>query len=147
MLPVIIVIIVIVIGVAIITMSVFIGRLTKKCANPTSCPTCPPAAPCPPPEDCKPVVLTGNNGSCPCSNYCHSDWENTLSHTLGWKGAACSGAVDSNGKNVSCDATSPSSILCSCSRDDANPFPRPKKSPDCINSEYSPYSPTPAPTS
>ena len=61
--------------------------------------------------------VSGNNGTCTCTNYCQLDWSGELKQ-LGWKGALCAGAD----KGQSCSSTYHGSTKCLCKRADQYPF-------------------------
>lgn len=72
--------------------------------------------------DYESVQTTGNNGTCPCANYCGYDWNQELSK-LGWKGSVCaSSARNKDGYELDCSEQADTDISCLCIRDDNQGF-------------------------
>ena len=84
----------------------------------------------------KTFKTNGNNGSCPCSNYCAKNWGGEMTK-LGWKGAKCSSAQKVDTKTgqktpFSCYEKSSEPIICEC-EESTIPFVKTKGPCDADN--------------
>ena len=71
------------------------------------------------------VTVTQNNGSCPASAYCYSNWNNEVkSKAPTWTGAKCQSAKNAQtGADVSCTAIAGEPVTIICEEDKTHPFP------------------------
>lgn len=90
---------------------------SSSCPTPPACPECPG---CPPPPTVvapQMGLVSGNNGSVTCDQYCNGHWGKE-SLPSDWKGASALIAAGIGNTNPS----APSQGSCLCIRDDSRPF-------------------------
>lgn len=69
-------------------------------------------------------ITTGNNGTCPCDNYCAKDWAGQIRKSgLGWKSAKCAVAyIVGTNQPIGCNVRSGKSQHCVCVEDNKPNF-------------------------
>ena len=74
-------------------------------------------------NDCVPEtkITGGNNGTCPCEQYCQKDWTGALK-AAGWLGAVATRAENADNQTISVGVTDETALKCTCQRDDTRPF-------------------------